>query len=79
MAVALTAPAEVPVTTGNGFDGARRQQIRDRPQHADLIGGPRAAARQHQSELRRGVARTSAIADSQSMCSYAAIVAASRP
>ena len=33
-----------------GIGRARRQQIGDRPQDADLIGRPRAAARQHQPD-----------------------------
>ena len=54
--MALTAPAEVPVMIGKRTGRAAPQQLRDALEHADLVGGARAAARQHQAERRRLVA-----------------------
>ena len=49
---ALIAPAEVPQTMGNGFSFGLPRMSRTALTHADLIGGARAAAGQHQPRAR---------------------------
>ena len=49
---ALIAPAEVPHRIGNGFFDRVAEDVAHRLDHADLVGGARAAAGQHQPGAR---------------------------
>ena len=56
--MALTAPAEVPVTIGKGLRAPRPKQLRDAFEHADLVGGARTAARQYEAARGSSALRT---------------------